>query len=644
MNDQILKGYLQNFSEQHGFSKLAEPDLFSSFVTFCVVSRQLGTSSSLDEFDVDGGQDTGIDAIAITINDRLVTSRDDVDFLCKNGRIEVEFIFIQSKTSAKFDGGDMSNFTFGVRNFFSAKPSVEANEFIAAFKDIKDYIYKEKIVHLNRAPTLRMFYATTGKWTNDEYLTGRIQPDIDELKNTSLFTDVRFSALDADRLKSIYRELRQWVEKEVVFEKHTILPKIDKVSEAYLGILPLPEFLKLITDDDGEIQKSLFYDNVRDFQGDNSVNAEIAATLSDPSSAGNFVLLNNGVTVVAKQIRKIGESFRVSDYQIVNGCQTSHVLHLNKSAHGAMIYVPIKLIVTNDPEVTNQIIKATNRQTAVTLEAFESLRPFHRTLEEFYNSFGKDERKRLFYERRSKQYSYSDIRPTSIITLAAQAKSYLGMFLNEPHSTHRYYGEILESNRDRLFLEDHSPFPYYVAGLAISRIEEHFRNGDLPSRFKKFRHHILLLLRLSVGFTEYPPLKGMKAGEYAKKLCDILWEPDTSLAKFRECISQLEAKLAQFSGDKRQPDRLRAFTSTLIVSKAQRPQGMVKLWNLERGFGFIRGDDGRDVFVHQSAIRDNIHKYLREGERAEYDTFLSDKGLQARDVCQIIKPSNKQAQ
>jgi cold shock CspA family protein len=637
MNDQILKGYLQNFGNQQGFANIPEPDLFSRFVTYCIISKQLGAPSSLADSDVDGGQDTGLDAIAITINDRLVTSCDDVDYLCKNGSIEVDFVFVQSKTSPKFDGGDMSNFVFGVRNFFSPTPTVAPNEFIASFKEIKDYIYKDKVMKLHRAPTLRLFYASTGKWTNDEYLNGRIQPDLDALRATSLFTDVRFSALDADKLKTIYRELRQSVEKEVTFEKHTILPKIEKVAEAYLGILPLSEFLKLITDDDGEIQKSLFYDNVRDFQGDNSVNSEIAATLKDPISSGNFVLLNNGVTVVAKQIRKIGESFRVSDYQIVNGCQTSHVLHLNRHAHGASIFVPIKLIVTNDPEVTNQIIKATNRQTAVTLEAFESLRAFHRTLEEFYNSFGTDDKKRLFYERRSKQYSYTDTPQTSIITLAAQAKSYLGMFLNEPHSTHRYYGEILETNRDRLFLEEHSPFIYYAAGLAISRIEDLFRRGELPHRFKRFRHHLLMLFRLSIGFAEYPPLKGPKADEYAKKLCEVLWDEKAALTKFKECISLIDTKLGQFDGDKRQSDRLRAFTATLITIKTRRPQGIVKIWNLERGFGFVRSDDGKDIFVHQSAIRDSVHKYLREGERVEFDTFQSDRGPQARDVCLVSK-------
>lgn len=334
MNDQILSGYLQDFSEQHGVEKLPPQDLFSRFVSYCVVSKQAGATASLDGLDVDGGQGTGIDAIAVIINDRVVSDREAVDYFRASGRIEVDFLFIQSKTSAKFDSGDIGNFIFGVRNFFSANPTVQANDEVAAYREPKDYIYKNS-VHLKRPPVCRLFYASTGKWTNDDYLTGRINLDVEELKKTGLFHEVRFQPLDAERLKAIYLELRQRVEKEVVFEKHTIPPKIGRVEEAYLGIMPCSEFLKLITDEDGEIQNSLFYDKVRNFQGSNPVNSEIAATLNSADTAGNFVLLNNGITIVARTIRKVAASFCISDYQIVNGCQTSHVLHMNRAQLGA---------------------------------------------------------------------------------------------------------------------------------------------------------------------------------------------------------------------------------------------------------------------------------------------------------------------
>lgn len=630
MQDQILGGYLQDFQAQHGLENQSESSLFSRFVTYCVISKQTGNPASFEEFDVDDGQDTGLDAIAILVNDRVIHDKEDVDYFRNSGRLAVEFVFIQSKKSAKFDGGDIGKFLFGVKNFFSTSPTVSANESIQAYREIKDYLYAHSI-HLKHPPTCRLFYASTGKWTNDAFLSGRIESDLIELRKTELFSEVKFSPIDAEKLKSTYRELRHRVEKSVQFEKHTILPKIDRAEEAYLGILPLDEFLKLITDEDGEIQKSLFYDNVRDFQGDNQVNSEIAETLKNPMTSGGFGILNNGVTIVAKSILKVGASFNVSDYQIVNGCQTSHVCHINRASIGPNVFVPIKLIVTSDAELANQIIKATNRQTEVKLEAFESLSPFHRTLEEFYASFAGDPLRRLYYERRSKQYANTPVKPTSIITLAGQAQSYLGMFLNEPHSTHRYYGEILQSYRDRLFVGSHSPHLYYSSGLSLSRIDEFFRNGDLPKRFKRFKHHLLLLFRVAVSKRNVVQLQGKAAEELSLKINELLWNRETALIQFSEAVDVLKGKLESFEGGNAEY-RQRAFTNHLIPGEHDRPRGRVKHWNPTRGFGFVTTTNGEDVFVHYTQIRETLNKSLREGDSVEFDIVHDERGLQARNL------------
>src|SRR5262245_49946034 len=119
MNDQILTGYLKDFQTEQGLEKLEEPELFSRFVTYCVISKQTGNPASLEELDADGGQDTGIDAIAVLINERVVNDKEDVDYFRESGRLEVEFIFIQSKKASRFDSGDIGKFLFGVRNFFT---------------------------------------------------------------------------------------------------------------------------------------------------------------------------------------------------------------------------------------------------------------------------------------------------------------------------------------------------------------------------------------------------------------------------------------------------------------------------------------------------------------------------------------------
>ena len=246
-------------------------------------------------------------------------------------------------------------------------------------------------------------------------------------------------------------------------------------------------------DEDDSLNRRLFFDNVRDFQGHNPVNSEIEATINDATRSDRFALLNNGVTVVARDVNKVGARFRLNDYQIVNGCQTTHILYSNRGKLKPSIYLPLKLIVTTDAEVTNQIIQGTNRQTEVKLEAFESLAPFQKELEELYLTMGRGRGEPLYYERRSKQYEHLEIRRERIISLAVQVKCFLAMFLNEPHSTHRYYGELLSAYRNRLFIESHSPTPYYVSGLALATLERLFLNGKLPRSWRRDKYQLLMM-------------------------------------------------------------------------------------------------------------------------------------------------------
>ena len=105
---------------------------------------------------------------------------------------------------------------------------------------------------------------------------------------------------------------------------------------------------------------------------------------------------------------------------------------------------------------------------------------------------GRNSREPLYYERRSKQYEHQEIRRERIISLAAQVDCFLAMFLNEPHSTHRYYGELLGAYRNRLFKESHSATPYYVSGLALATLERLFLNGKLPRTWRRDKYQLLM--------------------------------------------------------------------------------------------------------------------------------------------------------
>lgn len=61
-------------------------------------------------------------------------------------------------------------------------------------------------------------------------------------------------------------------------------------------------------------------------------------------------------------------------------------------------------------------------------------------------------------------------------------------------------------------------------------------------------------------------------------------------------------------------------------------KGTVKWFNTEKGYGFIAGDDGRDVFVHWSNITGTGYRNLVEGQQVGFDTEDTEKGPQAVNV------------
>ncbi|BDF78528.1 MULTISPECIES: cold shock domain-containing protein [Pyramidobacter] len=64
-------------------------------------------------------------------------------------------------------------------------------------------------------------------------------------------------------------------------------------------------------------------------------------------------------------------------------------------------------------------------------------------------------------------------------------------------------------------------------------------------------------------------------------------------------------------------------------------KGKVKWFNSTKGFGFITTEEGKDVFVHFSAIKMDGYKSLEENEEVEFDVVDGEKGPQAANVVRL---------
>ncbi|MDH7598797.1 MAG: cold shock domain-containing protein [Sedimentisphaerales bacterium] len=72
------------------------------------------------------------------------------------------------------------------------------------------------------------------------------------------------------------------------------------------------------------------------------------------------------------------------------------------------------------------------------------------------------------------------------------------------------------------------------------------------------------------------------------------------------------------------------------------PEGKVKWFNAKKGYGFIAGLDGRDIFLHYSSILSDGFKTLEEGDIVEFEIVSGEKGPRAENV--VCKQKAKSVQ
>jgi hypothetical protein len=526
--DRITASLLDEFCKEAQIAGLPEDSRFEHFTSFLTVGRHLEDSFDTTEIVSGAGADTGIDAIAVIVNGVLVTDPELVEELATtNGYVDATFVFVQSERSASFETSKIGQFGFGVVDFFKEHPTLPRNDRVAAAAEIMAAVYAKSSRFTRGNPVCRLYYATTGRWTGDKALEARRAAVQEDLLHLNIFREVEFQPVGADALQRFYNESKNAIAREFMFASKTVIPESKGVKEAYLGLLPIKDFLGLLDDGSGSILKSIFYDNVRDWQQYNPVNAEIKSSLASESQRARFALMNNGVTIIAKTLRTTGNKFHIEDYQIVNGCQTSHVLFDNQALLDDSVVVPIRLIATDDDEVIASIVKATNRQTEVKEEQLIALSDFQKKLEAYFATF--PEPQRLYYERRSRQYvGGSGVEKTRIITPTVLIRSYASSFLEEPHRTTRTYSALVQQLGRGIFGPEDRLEPYYYASSAHYRLEFLFRNGTIPSTLKPARYHILMAARLLLHPGPLPRTNSHEMTRLGARLTDEIWKPGTS--------------------------------------------------------------------------------------------------------------------
>jgi len=648
----IINAKFNKFRERMELSNMADGVAFEQFVNHTILSAHQpdafnGDNELFERVNVGGKKDMGIDGIAIKLNGLFIKDIEEVkDLIKKLPRLNIEFIFIQSKYKSNFDKGEFNNFCDGVREFLSERQKQPVSDEIKELIKIKEFLLSENAVYKwEDNPSIRLYYVVMGKWHNSQHqlaLADTFKEDILAL-NTYKAPLIHFVGVDG--FKSILDSNENNF--EVVINSIDTMPltSVEKVDNSCILLCYASELKKILTTPDGLIRKSLFDDNVRDYQGDNSINSEIGNTIQ--TEPQKFALLNNGITIVCEKYIPSNRQITLKNPQIVNGCQTSHVIFHNSDEFDTLSKVPIviKLISTNDSEITNQIVRGTNRQNIVLDEAFEATKKFHKDLEDFVNALSPDY-ERFYYERRSKQYDHNpSISNWQKLNLRIILQSFIGMFLNEPHISHRHESKLLEMYSNVVFNEHQSKLPYFTAALAFYKIEKLFRTGQLDKKiFYAFRSQILMAFReLNAG--NKPNIDNeLVIDEHCQLLLKILKNDTASKTKFNEAAQSFdETRKYWVDVIKKDPYRIKdnkeftdlllsrirkknTITTDLVEDKDFRYIGkVVKIIKDKFGSacGFIERNPN-DIFFHSSSAK-GINLIGKEGALVSYKVSTNPK-------------------
>ena len=254
---------------------------------------------------------------------------------------------------------------------------------------------------------------------------------------------------------------------------NNIIEYVDKQNNpdllGWICIVEADSLLELLSDEHSQLDARNFQYNVRDYYGQvKRVNRNMATTLKSEERR-NFWCLNNGVTIVCRKGNKLDRDVTLKDLQVVNGCQTVHVLNEYRDIlkNDKTCLVVVKIIQTSDESVEANIIDATNSQTAVQPTALHANEPVQKAIEE---RFLKYQPHPLYYERRTNFYRRRSKPAARIVPVMRLFQVMYSVFWKKPGQSRNNPSNTFEESYARVFDPDYDYDAYLIAYLLYLHI------------------------------------------------------------------------------------------------------------------------------------------------------------------------------
>ncbi|MFC8531329.1 AIPR family protein [Nocardia sp. NPDC057227] len=498
---------VSKFARDFGFEG-TEADLFERYVAASYLFQYVRDEvDSIERSVLGGGNDEGIDVGAVVVNGRVVFEPEEIDELVSEQTTNsAKVIFIQAKTSESYDSKLIAKFLHGVEAVtkYAMKPaSIKLPPRLVDLANLIDRIAENGDKFQDSRIPCEIYYVTTSSHPGGGVQSElQISEALDRIRSIGAYSeDMKLRTHGREELATKQKERYGPQNVSFNFEKRQTIPATDRVSEAYIGLISAVELMKLLKDELGNIRPGIFDDNVRlDLGPQNSVNARIMTTLQS-SEREHFPFLNNGLTIIATDLRGLGDRFFISGYQVVNGGQTSHQL-VRWSESSAVrddlkllenLWIPVKIVSSGDPGVRTSVAIATNLQTAIGLTDIQASSQIAKDVEEYFTQSGIDG---LRYERQNRGAAL-DFARTRVVTTPELNRAVAATLFGE---SSRAIGSPKDLEIEGSFVwGDYPVETYYYAAWIIYRIDRYFARTPESTPLKAAKYHIAMAVSALVN-------------------------------------------------------------------------------------------------------------------------------------------------
>lgn len=536
----ILTQYVKDLATEFDIQEKDESKLFEYFCNYVITSKAfLGRFNPIDITTQE--DDASLDGISIIIDGELIISVDDAisAFDTHKTSMPVDIIVTQAKSGESFYKEEIANFNIGLQDFFSLEPKFPNGIYNGqAIEIIKIIVANVKKIK-NKMPNLKVYYCTSGVYSKEREIVASFKNIERTCKAADIFKEVEVFPLGRKELMKMWGSISDKNEASLQLIDYIGINEMPGIPQAYISTVKAKEFLeKIAMDSEGKIREEVFDENVRAYLGGNNpVNKDIAITLHSPK-AKQFAVLNNGVTIIAPEIaiQSNTKVMHLTNYQIINGCQTTNTLFENYEILDDSIELIVKFIESQNTDVAIEIVTATNNQSAVDNEAFYALREKARLIQKFFDIQRNDDSKEsLYFERRENEYRNKSIQTTKIYDIKELARCFISVFKLRPHDASRYVKKVLNTS-DIVFDDKDNECAYHCAAYICYKFNTliNGRKNDAP-KYNKLRWHVAMLYPWVVnGKVETPDPSSKKITAYCERILSTLCN-DEYIDNFKEC-------------------------------------------------------------------------------------------------------------